>query len=123
LDKNKGFISVYEGDRISVRTLRGRAGNVIGRLPDGRAILFSRDSPYREMLAPGQEVDCYVVRVAPRYIIVEPINEPAPVEKRKLIEVDETLIEDLRGLAEGEDPAMSVIARALLHIIERLDRH
>ena len=53
MDKNKRFISVYEGDRISVRTLRERGGNLIGRLPDGRVVLFGRDSPYLAMLAPG----------------------------------------------------------------------
>ena len=122
MDEDKGMMPVYEGDRIPVRTFRGWGGNVIGRLPDGRVVLFSRDSPYLAMLAPGQEVDCRVVKVAPRYVIVDPIGEPTPVEK-KSIEVDESLVDDLKGLAEGEDPAASVIARALLHIIERLDKH
>lgn len=42
---------VYLGDRITVRTLRGWEGNIIGRLPDGRAVLFDKDSPYKHVEA------------------------------------------------------------------------
>ena len=51
MDNDKGMRPVYLGDRITVRTVRGMKGNIIGRLPDGRAVLFDRESPYLSMLA------------------------------------------------------------------------
>lgn len=39
-----------------------------------------------------------MVRVAPRYVIADPIREPMPIEEEH--PVDESLIEDLKRLAE-----------------------
>jgi len=61
-----------------------------------------------------------VVRVAPRYVIADPIREPMPIEEEH--PVDESLIEDLERLADEGETEMAIITRALLHIIERLDR-
>ena len=113
--------SIREGDILPVRTMRGRDGNVIGRHPDGRAILFSRYSSYRDAIAPDQEVDCKVVRVAPKYIIVDPIGEPVPLEEPWAEQADQVLMDELELISKGRD-TNAVFARALLHLIERLDR-
>ena len=73
-----GFKDVVNlGDRIKVQTIRGVKGNVIGRLSDGRAVLFDRANPYTRILAPDRSVDCRVIRVHPNYVIVDPINARA----------------------------------------------
>jgi len=126
---------VYPGDRITVQTFRGVKGNIVGRLPDGRTIVFDRDSPYLNMLGTGQSVECKVVRVAPRYVIVDPMRESEPLERtrRPVIEPEpremekppetekDGLLEDLRRLSEEGEWEKAVIAEALIHIIETLD--
>jgi len=119
------------GDRIKVQTIMGLKGNVIGRLPDGRAILFSRDSPYINMLGPNQQVECNVIHVSQRYVIVDPIREPdlfkveeKPPGEPKPIEVKESpdvdggeLLGKLRRLSYYGEWETAIIARALIHII------
>ena len=101
-----GFKNVVNlGDRIKVQTIRGVKGNVIGRLSDGRAVLF--DS------------------VHPKYVIVDPVSKPVPIteEPNGSRAIDEYLREDLESLANVEDIHVSTTTRALLYIIDRLDRH
>lgn len=113
----------------------GPRGNIVGQLPNGQTILFSRDSPHLSMLAPSQEVECHVVHVAHNYVIVEPIREPAPISeivpheierpeietpRKKRPKVDKALIKDLKKIVE-KGGGGGTVARALLHIIERLD--
>ena len=128
---------VYLGDRIKVQTIRGVKGNVIGRLPDGRTLVFNRDSPYLNMLAPGQLVECDVIAVSERYIIVDPIREPElpkreeepgieeePREREKHSETDkDEILEDLRRVSDEGEWELGVIAGALTYIIERLDSY
>jgi hypothetical protein len=136
-------IKIYLGDRISVLTKMGDRGEVISHLPDGRVILFSRDSPYRSMIGPNQEIDCHVVHIERSYIIVEPIREPVPISRARReppeieppeieppeieppeIEppkVDKDLIKDLKKIVK-KGGGGGTVARALLHIIERLDK-
>ncbi|RLI32334.1 hypothetical protein DRO56_03675 [Candidatus Bathyarchaeota archaeon] len=52
------------GEVLTLRTMRGRRGNIIGRLPDGRIALFSRRSPHLDALRPNQNVECRVVHIA-----------------------------------------------------------
>ena len=68
MDYERDMKNIFIGDRITVKTLKGVKGNIIGRLPDGRMVLFNRDSPYRSMLAPDQSVDCSVNYVSERYV-------------------------------------------------------
>ena len=125
----------YLGDRIKVRTIKGFKGNIIGNMPDGRTIIFDRDSPYLSMLGPGQLVECNVIHVSQRYVTVDPIREPEslqrerrpisemePREKVEPPEIDKArLLEDLRRLSKEGEWEKAIIAGALIHIIEKLD--
>jgi hypothetical protein len=135
MDYKRDIKPVYLGDRIKVRTIRGFKGNVIGQLPDGRTIIFDSDSPYLSMLGPGQLVECNVIHVSERYVIVDPIREPEPLqrerrpmsemeprEKAELPDIDKArLLEDLRRLSNEGEWETAIIAGALIHIIEKLD--
>jgi len=118
-----------------VQTIRGLKGNIIGQLPDGRAMLFDRDSPYKNMLGPNQLVDCKVIYVSGRYVIADIIkepepfkeerpssDEPKPIENLEHQEVyEEPLLQDLRILSEKGEWETGIIAGALLYIIEGFD--
>jgi hypothetical protein len=135
LDYKRDTKPVYLGDRIKVCTIRGVKGNIIGNMPDGRTIIFDRDSPYHSMLGPGQLVECNVIHVSGRYVIVDPIREPEPLqgERRPISEMEpreraeppeidkEKLLEDLRRLSEEGEWEKAILAGALMHIIENLD--
>lgn len=124
MDYERDTKNLFVGDRITVQTLMGVKGNIIGRLPDRRMVLFNRDSPYRSMLAPDQSVDCSVSHVAERYIIVDPIREPKPIEREREetteIEKDRRF-ENLRRLSEEGEWETAIFARALIHIMEVFD--
>jgi len=127
--------NVFLGDRINVQTFRGIKGNIIGKMPDGRTIIFDRDSPYLNMLSPGQSVECNVIHVSERYVIVDPMREPEPLERtrrpvsetepRERAKPPETekdgLLEDLRMLSEEGEWEKAFIAGALIHIIETIE--
>lgn len=100
------------GDKMRVRTFMGREGNVVGRLSDGRIILFNKESPYLDLLSPGDLVEVGVVYVAQNYIIVDPSSPP----KKDV----EGLKESLMALMETEDWEMAVLAKTLLYIIEKI---
>lgn len=134
MDSERNTNSVFIGDRITVQTLKGTKGNIVGRLPDGRMVLFNRDSPYRSMLALAQSVDCSVNHVAEKYVIVDPIREPKlleremptsevePVEREETTEIEkDRRFENLRRLSEQGEWEIAIFARALIHIIERFD--
>ena len=111
------------GDKITVRTIRGREDQVISRLPDGRVALFDQDSPYFKSLAPGQSVECHITVVHENYVILNPINEPEKtelvhlpfVEEEEIVEDD--IVEDLEKLVENVSGNAKVISKALLRII------
>jgi len=135
LDYERDTKNLFLGGRITVQTLMGVKGNIIGRLPDGRMVLFNRDSPYRSMLALGQSVDCSVNHIAERYVIVDPIREPKflegeraptsevePVEREETTEIEkDRRFENLRRLSEEGEWEMAIFARALIHIMEMFD--
>jgi len=101
------------GQTITVRAFMGRAGNVVGRLADGRIILFNKESPHLAHIEPGILIDTKVVYVAKNYIIVDPIATPEGGI--------ESLKKSLRALMEIEDWEMAVLAKSLLYIIEKLE--
>jgi len=100
------------GSTLTFHTLRGPKGNIISHLPDGKVVLFDRSSPHLDALRSGQTVECRVVYVAPRYVIIEVIEDPGGQDDLPLRENIESPM---------EDPEMAVVARALLHIIDRLE--
>lgn len=127
--------NVFLGDRIIVQTFRGVKGNIVGKLPDGRTIIFDRDSPYLNMLSPGQSVECNIIHVSERYVIVDPMREPEPLERTRR-PVSETepmekakppetekdwILEPLRRLSKEGEWEKAAIAGALIHIIETLE--
>ena len=101
------------GQTMTVQTFMGREGNVVGRLTDGRIILFNKDNPDLSRIGPGELVQVKVVYVAKNYIIVDPISLPK--------EGVEGLKDSLEALMMVEDWEMAVLARSLLYVIERLD--
>jgi len=128
-------MTIFFGDRITVQTFRGIKGNIVGKLPDGRMVLFNRDSPYMSMLAPNQSVDCSINYVTEKYVIVDPIREPTfldrervptsevePVEGKETTEIEkDSRFENLRRLSEEGEWETAIFARALIHIIEMFD--
>ena len=132
------------GEEIQVRTLLGRDSNIVGRLSDGRVILFGRDNPYLHLLRENQTVNCHVVYVHEKYIIAEPIGDPSPLQDSEQVVKDEVqeeshleefpealfLIEELERVSEQGYGDMAIIAKALLqiirlqnHIIRRIESH
>ena len=64
-----------------------------------------------------------MVRVAPRYVIADPIREPMPIEETELLEFrEDELLEELKRVAEEGYGDTSVIAMGLLYIIDRIER-
>lgn len=116
--EREGLLPPYErrrdevsiGDILTVRTFKGKNGGVIGRLRDGRVILFNKESPYFDQLDSGQVVESRVNYVARTYVIVDPLSPPK-------IGV-EALKADLKALAESEHWEHAVLAEALLYVIQ-----
>lgn len=106
---------VNVGDVLSIRTLKGKDGGVIGRLLDGKVILFNRENALFAELLPRQVVEARVTYVAQTYIIVDPLSTP-------MTGVD-GLKASLRLLADSADWEIAVIAESLLHIMNQLARH
>ena len=111
------------GEKITVRTLPGRDGKPIGRLSDGCIILFDQENPYVSMLAPGQSIECNVIVISEKYVIVKPIREPEPAAtvnypKEDFPDVDvRTIVKDLEKMIEKVPGNAKVIPSALLHVI------
>ncbi len=110
------------GNKITVETIPGRDDQIIGRLPDGRVILFDQKSPYFNSLTPGKSVECHIIYIQENYIIASPISEPEELETVHIPEVYvDDIIEDLEKLVEDVSGNAEVIPKALLKII-RLDQ-
>ncbi len=106
------------GNKITVRVMAGRADQVISRLPTGLVVLFDQNSPYFDLLTPGQEVECHIIYIQENYVIVSPISEPVEIEVVHIpgVAVDD-VIEDLEELIENVSGNAKVIPTALLRII------
>ena len=106
------------GNKITVRVMAGRADQVISRLPTGLVVLFDQNSPYFDLLAPGQDVECHIIYIQENYVIVSPISEPVEIEVVHIpgVAVDD-VIEDLEELIENVSGNAKVIPTALLRII------
>ncbi len=105
------------GNKITVRVMAGRGNQVISRLPTGLVVLFDQNSPYFDLLAPGQEVECHIIYIQENYIIVSPISEPVEIEIVHILDPMDDIIEDLEKLIENVSGNAKVISKALLRII------
>jgi len=106
------------GNKITVRVMAGRADQVISRLPTGLVVLFDQNSPYFDMLSPGQEVECHIIYIQENYIIASPISEPVKIEVAYVADVPiDDVIADLEELIENVSGNARVIPNALLRII------
>lgn len=105
---------VSVGEVLTVRTFEGKDGGVIGRLQDGRVILFNKDSAFFDQLSSRQVVEAKVSYVARNYVIVDPLSPPKTG-------VD-ALKANLKALTDSEDSEHAVLAEALLHIMELLEK-
>jgi len=75
-------------------------GRVIGRHQDGRIILFDQNSQYSKLITPYQSVECHVVFIQEKFIIVSPIKEPIKAEALPVPGVKEEEGEDLDDILE-----------------------
>ena len=101
------------GDQFTVLVLKGKADSLISRMRDGRVILFNRENPIFNDLEPGMLVEVRVSFIAQNYIIVDPVAPPeSGVEAVTL---------GLQMVSETENWENAIIARALQHIIEKLE--
>ena len=105
------------GNKITVRVMAGRGNQVISRLSTGLVVLFDQNSPYFDLLAPGQEVECHIIYIQENYIIVSPISEPVEIEIVHIPDPMDDIIEDLEKLIENVSGNAKVIPKALLRII------
>jgi len=101
------------GDEFTVLVLRGKGDSIISRMNDGRVILFNRESPIFTDLKPGTVVHARVIFVAQNYVIMDPLTPPESGSEAVKI--------GLRMVADSENWEMSVIAQALLHLLEQLE--
>lgn len=86
-----------------------------------RRAMAGTPTPLNNMLNPGLSVECNVIHVHPKYIIVDPVREPIPINDTiNSIKVEASLLEDLESLVDFEDRHNSTAARALLCIIEKI---
>jgi len=100
------------GDEFTVLVLKGKGDSIISRMKDGRVILFNRENPIFPDLKPGTIVHGRVIFVAQNYIIMDPLTPPeSGVEAIEM---------GLRMVAESENWEMSIIAQALLYLMEQL---
>jgi len=119
---------LFLGDKITVQTMRGRGTTVIGRLTDGRVVLFDQNSQYFNLLVPGQSVEGHISHIQENYVILTPISEPEEMEfvnapevyvddiTEELENVDD-IVEELEELIEKVSGNAEVIPRALLKVI------
>ena len=110
------------GELLKVRTVHGREGKPIARLPDGRVVLFDQNSEYAEMLAPSQSVEGHVIVISENYVIIAPSKEPEEIEPvsyvhHQELEMDD-IVEELETLIESMSGNAKVIPKALLRIIQ-----
>jgi len=106
------------GNKITVQVMKGREDQVISRLETGLVVLFDQNSPYYDLLIPGQEVECHIIYIQENYIIVSPISEPVEMEVAQVeyVAVDD-IIDELEVMIGSVSGNAQVIPKALLRII------
>lgn len=97
------------GDEMVILARKGKDGKAIGRLADGRVILFSKESTLQ--VNEDDTVIGEMVHITRTYTIVMP--------KKVLGNTTEALILNLRNVCSSGYYQHSILARALLYLIEK----
>jgi hypothetical protein len=125
------------GEKLTVYTVPGREGKAISRHQDGRVILFDQNSQYSKLITPYQSVECQVVIMQEKFIIVSPIKAPVKAEAPPVPEVkkedegedlddileefekidSDRVLDDLEKLMARANKNSKAIPRALINII------
>ncbi len=103
------FEDINLGDELVILARRGKDDKAIGRLADGRVILFSNESPLK--VNPQDTVIGKLVHVTRTYVIVMP--------DKVLGNTTEALILNLRNVSRSGYYQHQVLAKALLHLVEK----
>jgi len=101
------------GEEMEVLVLKGKGESIIGRMRDGRVILFNRENPIFQDLRPGVMVNCKVSFVAQNYIIVDPTSPPDTGVKAIKLGLDMA--------SESDNWEMAILSQALKFLIEQLE--
>ena len=101
------------GEEMEIIVLKGKGESIIGRMSDGRVILFNRESPIFQDLRPGVMVICKVSFVAQNYIIVNPISPPDSGVKAIKLGLD--------MVSESDNWEMAILSQAIKFLVEQLD--
>ena len=101
------------GEDMEVLVLKGKGESIIGRMRDGRVILFNRENPIFQDLRPGVMVNCKVSFVAQNYIIVDPTSPPDTGVKAIKLGLD--------MVSESDNWELAIIGQAIKHLIEQLE--
>ena len=107
--RSQRFEDVNLGDELVILARRGKDDKAIGRLADGRVILFSKESPMK--VNPGDTVLGEMVHITRTYTIVMP--------RKVLGDTTEALILNLKNVSESGYYQHQVLAKALLHLVEK----
>ena len=101
------------GEDMEVLVLKGKGESIIGRMRDGRVILFNRENPIFQDLRPGVMVNCQVSFVAQNYIIVDPTSPPDTGVKAIKLGLD--------MLSESDNWEMAILSQAIKFLVEQLE--
>ena len=96
------------GDELTVLTKIGRDNRIIGRLSDGRVILFAADSPHN--IDVGDTVVGEIIHVKDTYIILEP--------KKVLGDNEDALIVNLKNVGKSGSYQHAILAKGILRLIQ-----
>lgn len=100
---------VRVGDELTVLTKAGRDDRIIGRLSDGRVILFAKDSPYE--LEIGDTVVGEVIHVKDTYVLIKP--------NKILGDNTDALEINLKNVIASGHYQHAVLAKGILELLER----
>ncbi len=101
------------GEDMEVLVLKGKGESIIGRMRDGRVILFNRENPIFQDLRPGVMVNCKVSFVAQNNIIVDPTSPPDTGVKAIKLGLD--------MVSESDNWEMAILSQAIKFLVEQLE--
>ena len=103
------FEEVNLDDEITVLARSGRGQSIIGRLTDGRVILFPKE--HKLNVKPGDTVIGKVVHISKTYVIVSP--------EKVMGDTMEALLENLKNVSMSGYYQHAVLAKGMLFLITK----